>query len=369
MRNIPYYFILSFLFSPFLSANALQQPGDNVFYGISDVSAAVFLDPGHFVVADDESNFLRIYDRRNTAGPVSRLDLTNFLNADSGHPEADIEAAAQVGDRIYWITSHGRNKDGKERPSRRRFFCTRLVTTPEGPRLVPEGRAIPDLMHRFFAQASPVARTLDQAARFDESLSKKERQKLAPKENGLNIEGLAYYQPTQSLLIGLRNPLVSPDGGTGDHALVIELLNPREVIAGGDPRFGRTLLWDLGKRGIRGMQYCHRQQAFFILAGSIDSETTFALYRWDGRFEHQPELFSIWPKTDTFNPEAMAPGILDGRLWIFSDDGALEIPVRSPSECQAGELLENGTCPNKYLADPNRKTFRVRILNPVDSGQ
>ena len=33
-------------------------------------------------------------------------------------PEADIEGATRVQDRVYWITSHGANNDGEVRPSR-----------------------------------------------------------------------------------------------------------------------------------------------------------------------------------------------------------------------------------------------------------
>jgi hypothetical protein len=346
------------------------EADEMVFHGVSDVSAAVFLDTAHFVTADDETNFLRIYNINNTEEPVSLLDLNAFLAVDSEHPEGDIEAAARIGDRIYWITSHGRNKDGKMRPGRHRFFCTRIYRDENKLRLVPAGQACTNLMRQFLTHSSPVTETIAKAAQFDEILSKKERRKLAPKEEGLNIEGLGFYPPNESLLIGLRNPLYSPDGKKGDKAIVIELLNPRMVAGeGADAQFGRILVWDLDERGIRGMEYSSQHEVFYILAGPIDSETTFALYQWDGDFEHQPVPLFVWPRNETFNPEGITERSSDGLLWLFSDDGTLEIPVASSDECRPGELLNNGKCPNKYLTNPLRKTFRVRTVNPIESSK
>ncbi len=338
---------------------------EKLFHGASDVSAAVFLDQTRFVVADDETNILRIYDVNIPESPIFSLDLNAFLEVEGKFPEADIEAAARMDDRIYWITSHGRNSGGKTRSNRHRFFCTKLNIVNDQPQLEPVGRPCTDLIRQFPTQSSLVYNTITKAARPDGSLSKKEREKMAPKKEGLNIEGLVYYRPNKSLLIGLRNPLFSPDGKKGGNAIVVELLNPQAVVDdGADARFGRVLGWNLNNRGIRGMEYSDCQKAFFILAGAVDSETTFALYRWDGDFAHQPELATVWPKEDSFNPEGIAESHFGGPLWIFSDDGTLEISIDSPSQCQEGELLGNGRCPNKYLTEDSCKTFRIRQITP-----
>ena len=341
-----------------------------VFRGISDVSAAVFLDATHFAAADDETNCLRIYDVNIPGYPVSQPDLNAFLEIEGRFPEADIEAAARVGERIYWISSHGRNSDGKMRPNRYRFFCTKIKATEKLLQLEPVGRPCTNLIPRFLAHSSTVYETIADAARLDKSLSKKERKKLAPKKDGLNIEGLSFYPPNKSLLIGLRNPLFSSAGKKGGDAIVIELLNPEAVVDdGAAAQFGEVLFWNLDNRGIRGIEYSSRQKMFFILAGAIDSETTFALYRWDGDFLHQPVLMHVWDKEDSFNPEGIAEEPSNGLLWIFSDDGAIEVPVDSAQECMAGEMLDNGTCPNKHLKNPARKTFRVRKCSPMDVEQ
>ena len=77
--------------------------------GPCDASAAVALDADHFVVAGDEDNTLRVY-RRGRPEPVGEAPLAAFLA--SGNKESDLEAAAAVGQRIYWIASHGRNSKG-----------------------------------------------------------------------------------------------------------------------------------------------------------------------------------------------------------------------------------------------------------------
>ena len=67
------------------------------------------------------------------------FDLAPFLKTDPDHPETDIEGATRIGDRIYWISSHATNKDGKPRPGRHPLFATevkvagdRVIITPAG---------------------------------------------------------------------------------------------------------------------------------------------------------------------------------------------------------------------------------------------
>lgn len=348
------------LLSPLAGAKADME---RTFYGLADASAAVFLDKQHFAVADDESNELRIYEVGMPDRPAALLALRD-LPIETKSPEADIEGTARVGDRVYWITSHGRNKDGKPRPNRYAFFSTRISAraTDGLPRLEPDYKVCRTLAEQLVAFESPVHQTLAAATQFGALLGKKELKKLAPKEKGLNIEGLCPYPANGSLLVGLRNPLLKADGGDAKQAIVVELLNPADVIDKAAPaRFGRVLLWDLGERGIRGMEYAQKAGRFFILAGPTDSETTCAMYAWDGNFETAPKLVHEWSGADDFTPEAIAEAP-DGKFWLLSDDGTLEIEIASPAECTEGELLPNGKCPNKFLTDQNRKSFRVRIM-------
>jgi hypothetical protein len=44
---------------------------------------------------------------------------------------------------------------------------------------------------------------------------------------------------------------------------------------------------------------------------------------------------------------------------MLSDGGGLRIKVDDASQCMEGKLNDDGTCPNKFLTDPNKKTFRA----------
>ena len=341
---------------------------ERTFFGAADASAAIFLDGGHFVVADDESNVLLIYSTDNPEKPVSKLDLNVFLSVPAGSGEADIEAATKVNNRIYWITSHGRNRNGKIAPNRYQFFCTQLDQSRTGlgvPELIPTGVPCRSLVQQLFKYPSAVQEILSKATRLDEELSKKERKKLAPKNRGLNIEGLMYYPPNKSLLVGLRNPLFTPDGKSRLHAIIFELKNPAEVIdKQKSAEFGQFLFWDLEGRAIRGMEYSGLHQQYFILAGGVDQEIALALYSWEGGFNRNPQKLYQWPQSDPpFTPEGIATEPGTGLLWVFSDDGSLEITINSPSECMEGQLLPNKRCLNKHLKLNAQKKFRVRPMS------
>ena len=95
---------------------------------IADASAAVALNDQLVIVAGDEMNFLRIYEWSNPQSPpIKSIDLADDLNIEPDHPESDIEGATWFGDRIFWITSHGRNCDGRYRYSRCQFFATTVT--------------------------------------------------------------------------------------------------------------------------------------------------------------------------------------------------------------------------------------------------
>ena len=98
------------------------------YIGMCDASAGVAISPDLFLVADDELNVLRVYPVEQGGKPLASLNLDAFLEVDRRSPEADIEGAAKVGDVVYWISSHGRNKTGKDRTSRERFFATQIST-------------------------------------------------------------------------------------------------------------------------------------------------------------------------------------------------------------------------------------------------
>ena len=292
---------------------------------ICDASGVVALDQNTFATVGDEQNKILIYRVGRTGPPIHSLDVSEFLRVEGDRPEVDLEAGARVGNRIYWISSHGRNRKGKKRENRYRFFASRIEQVGGGFPLVPEGMPSVRLLEDLFADYRYRRFELEKAS------------KLAPKaRNGLNIEGLT-ERPNGQLLIGFRNPL--PFG----KALIAPLLNPDHVIRGMRARFGDPILIDLKGNGIRGM--ATSGNAHLVIAGPFDGVGKMALYRWNGGTAGPTQISGV--DLTSLNPEAVTflPG-RPSRLLLLSDDGTRKI---------------NGqVC--KQLADPEQRRFRSLVI-------
>ncbi|MHA3773278.1 DUF3616 domain-containing protein [Verrucomicrobiota bacterium sgz303538] len=296
------------------------------FIGMCDASAAAALDAERFVVADDEDNTLRVYFRSGGEA-LFEYDLSEFLgNKGKKKPkEADLEAATQLGSKTYWITSHGRNSKGKDQPERQRLFATEMNVSGEMVEIKPVGQPYIDFLDDLIANEKLSRYHLSEAAQ------------LAPKAPGaLNIEGLA-ATPEGHLLIGFRNPV--PKG----KALVVPLLNPADVIAGGKANLGDPIELDLQGQGIRSIEFC--QGRYLIIAGDSGEGGVSRLLEWDGKGQPKPVQGVT---LDSLNPEGIAFHRADGEgeYFILSDDGTLKV--------------EGKDC--KSLKDPKLKRFRAKTV-------
>jgi hypothetical protein len=334
-----------------------------IYYGMSDASAAAALSDDMFVVADDEDNVLRVYKTNQTSLPVAGLpvfsyDLTPFLGIEPRYTEADIEGATMLGDTIYWITSHGRNTDGKMRPNRYRFFAVKVKVQNQNIAIDPVGSPCRTLVHSLLKAENMRRLGLDQATQFDAAnLTKQQLKNLAPKENGLNIEALCASADGNTIYIGFRNPRPY------SKAIVVPLNNPKQVIEKQQPIFADPLLWDLKGLGIRSMEYSYFHKAYFIIAGPHnDRPAEFVLYRWSGRKDESPQV--VKSINSGFNPEALITFKNSAKLLLLSDDGSLVIDVSDTSECMQDRLREDGKCLNKHLTNPAKKHFRAIWLQP-----
>jgi len=343
-----------------------EQTAETIVYrGASDASAAVAVTEDMFIVADDENNTLRVYKTNKGGLPLLSYDMTEFLGIEPEYPEADIEGATMIGRRIYWITSHGRNKDGKMRPNRYRFFATTVKVENGNVTINPVGTPCKTLIHSLVKTETMHHLGLDKATQFNEiELTKKERQRLAPKEEGLNIEGLCASADGKTIYIGFRNPRPVDRVTSHKKALVVPLNNPKQVIEDSEaPIFGEPMSWDLAALSIRSMEYSHFHKAYFIIAGDADESPNYALYRWSGEKEKGPVLVRELGQSN-FTPEALITFKNSNKFFVLSDDGTREIKVSGAWECMEGEFRKDGTCPNKYLIDPKKKTFRGIWLEP-----
>lgn len=308
-------------------SSASGAAAETTYRRVCDASAAVALDAGHFIVAEDEQDTLKTYAFGEPQATAS-LDLADYLgnrDADGKAKDGDIEGAARVGDRIFWITSHGRNTDGERKQQRLRFFATPVVN---GAAVLPAAAPYKSLLDDLIA--APQLASLGLKAAAD----------LKPEDpGGFNVEGLA-GGPDGKLLIGLRNPR------KGDDALVVPLDNPLAVVDGSaKAQFGDPIALPLGKRGIRSIEWIGGR--YLIAAGPIGEEAAgFAIFSWSGEPGSAP--VQVPAALGDLRPEAlfMQPG--SGTVHVLSDDGSVQI---------------DGMNCKKQI--PDKRQFRALDLGPM----
>ena len=308
-------FILAGLLIAFAS-NASEVSAPIVFTGMSDASAAVALDADIFVAASDENNILRFYRQSQPGNPVLTYDLNPLFN--TGHkkkkPEADLEGAARLGQRIFWIGSHGQNAAGEFAPNRHRLFAVECSGTGTNITVKPVGRVYSDLIADMARDPKLAPFHLDTAAT------------LAPKApGGLNIEALS-VTPEGALLIGFRSPV------PGGRALIVPLVNPDELLAGQPPKFGEPILLDLGGLGLRDMGWTGH--GYYLIGGpSGERDAAFELFSWlGGTAKPQPVAGVHFIKGLT--PEGICFQDIAGQtnFLVLSDDGNRKVAGEKQKE-------------------------------------
>ncbi|MFC7738548.1 hypothetical protein ACFQX4_22680 [Roseomonas sp. GCM10028921] len=284
-------------------------------------------------MANDGDNLLRAY--RPNPGSTGRAVANLGRPVPPNSNRMDLEGAAALRERTYWIGSHSRNNDGERRTARHGFFAT--VWQDDAVVLAPGTQSV-SLLDALSTLAEREASRFPELRRFIGGAATDKN--LAPDRGGLNIEGLAAGADESSLLLGLRSPRREADGA----AFVISLRNPAAVVERGvDPDFGTPIPLDLGRRGIRSMEWLPGRRTYLIVAGSAgdrtDSSKTFDLYSWAGpgsapvRLEGAEALLQNLvrpgepspPSTIPFGPEAlMVESHVPGRpvrIRLLSDDG------------------------------------------------
>lgn len=287
-----------------------------------DASAAVAVSGTTlFAAASDEDSVLRVYDWVTAGSPMSVLDVATFLDLEEPlKPETDIEGAAQLGERVYWIGSHGRNKNGKVKKNRQRLFATTIDRSGAVVKLQPVGRPYKNLIADLSTAPALAPFNLGAAAAAD----------LSPEApGGFNIEGLAPAREAGQLLIGFRNPV------PGGKALIVRLKNPEAMVgntaAAAQLSVGGVL--NLEGRGIRALEYVPALDRYLVLAGAFNDEQLFRLYLWDGRPDVEPSIL-IDDISDLKPEELIVIDATKGKmtLQLLSDDGT--------DACKEAPILE-----------------------------
>ena len=321
-----------------------------IFYEIADASAAVALTPNLFIVAGDEKNKLRLYDINNPgSAAIADAKISDYLNIDPCHPEIDIEGATWFHGRIFWIASHGRNLDGKYWYSRYQFFATTVTLDGDELNVTVDGNYT-NLIDDLIAYDSIYNLGLADAIGVDSGhIDTNDIPDLAPKEKGLNIEGLCGAADRSSMLIGFRNPRPKVEGKK--MGLIIRLNNPEAVVLNGEvPDFAPPLAVDLDGFGIRSIEYSHMLGQYLIMAGSQKSgseKPLQTLYKY-----HMPTgLLTKLADFPFITPEAMFQFPESDEIHLLSDDGTLLVDT------------PDGPIENKYLPKEQR-TFRAHQITP-----
>lgn len=303
-----------------------QEDASIKYLGVCDGSAAVRINDTTLLVANDETNVLHSFDIWG-GPPVASLDIGNLLEIDPRKPEIDFEAVASDGDRLWWIGSHGRNKNGKSRPNRRMLFATSV------PR-----RDLSDI--RLMSVQYDLVPVLQSHSELSEILTE-EVIKTAPKEGGLNIEGLA-FAPDGTLMLGLRAPLTGTQGMLGD-ALIVRLSYEDESWS-----VSSFQQLPLANMGVRDMVWT--DDTLTIIAGPVASGGTSVLYTWSGTDVVQPVEA---PSFKGFNAEALVR--IDSKWLVMSDDGSEMRSAANGKIEECKELADSGGIIGVYS--------RARILS------
>ncbi|MFE3762254.1 hypothetical protein ACFXPI_10875 [Streptomyces sp. NPDC059104] len=294
--------------------------GTRYLTGSSDASAAVDVGGGYALVADDESNVLRLYDRSRSGAPVRTWDLGPALGAKK---EADIEAAARVADTVYWTGSLGNTKDGKYKAERNTVLTTRITGS---------GAATEVTFTAAYKSLRDDLVAWDTANGNRYGFAAGTAAGEAPKRiDGFNVEGLEFAPgSTTTAYLGFRAPLAP--AVPGGKALLVPVTNLDRVLAAGEkPVFGAGIELDLGGLAVRDIRKNAGNQ-YLILAGSWaadDNSDPYALYQWDGVPGHAPRKRADLPTGDPGGweaivnvPDLRVPG---ARVQLITDNGAADL--------------------------------------------
>ncbi|MCW1926649.1 DUF3616 domain-containing protein [Luteolibacter arcticus] len=300
--------------------------------GASDASSAIALDADWMLVANDEDQTLRLYPRGQSDQPAKTFDL----NANLGlAKEADFEATIRFGNRLYFLGSHGNDKEGNTEPTRN-MCCSYDVSGTGAATALTYVNKFTGLKNNLISWDNANGHGLGAAAL---RLSASAQSGVLPTDpEGLNIEAATLRG--SDVLLGFRAPLQNTS--QRNRALVIPITNFRTVVdaGSGTMQFGAPVFLDLGGRAIRSMATLP-SGAILILAGPVGESASlspaFSFYRWDGNAASAPVRVSSSldaaaangggsPEAIVDPPAELTPGsqvqvLQDNGTTVFYNDG------------------------------------------------
>lgn len=258
-------------------ASEQTTPTSRVLLGSSDASTAIAVGGGHLLVADDEKREIRLYD-----GEASGREVAQFPLGGLGG-EIDAESSARKGDSIWWLGSHGNDKEGTFQPSRAQVFETKLTGSGANAKITPTGVVYNKLRSDLFAWDNAHGDRVG----FDVGQGKTSPNAL----NGFNIEGAEFSPDGSELYLGLRAPIVPAE--PGGEAVIVPVINFEALTSGAATKatFDDPILLDLGGDSIREIRKNARGEYLILSApaGSPGSDApTQTLWAWNGDRDYAP---------------------------------------------------------------------------------
>lgn len=327
--------------------------------GKADASTAIAIDSDYMLVADDEDQTIRLYNRNQSGLPLNSFNFTANLgltDISGGVPrEVDIEASAQSGNRIYWLASHSNASSGNNRPNRSRLFATDISGSGSTSNLSYIGRydgLKTDLINwdtsnahglgaNFFGLAASAATGVIPEA---------------PDGSGFNIEGLVFAPDNTTAYISFRAPIVPANNRT--KALIVPVTNFASLVSGnpgtGPATFGTPIQLNLGNRGIREIKK-NSANEYLIVAGDAGANGNFATYSWTGNPSDAPLLRDLVQAN--LNPESIVE--VPAGLNSFSSLAAVQVQLLSDN---GDDVYYGDGVIAKELPNNEFKKFRSDIV-------
>jgi hypothetical protein len=338
------------------AASAPGRPETVWHLGASDGSTAIPVGQDFILIGDDENQTIRLYPRHQSGLPVNEFDMTSFLALPDVKPglvrEVDVEASTHVGERQFWLGSHGHATDGEPRTNRTRIFATETRGSGTATSLAYIGRydfLKWDLInwdsHNLHGKGTNY---YGLEASDAPGVSPK-----APDGSGFSIEGLAMMPVnTNGAYIAFRAPIVPATNRT--FALIVPVLNFATVAASTGPPgscvFGAPIELDLYGRGIRSLE--GGPDGYILVGGPAPAPIgkypqDFRLYTWSGYATDTPDQRSA--DLSGLTPEGIielpsAPWQTNSQVELLSDNGSTHfygddvpaklLPIRNFKKCR-----------------------------------
>lgn len=309
----------------YAASNATDVAAKRWHTDLSDASAAISIGDDYMVVANDETNYLYLYNRNHSGPPVKLFDfnqgnILELTDSSTGEwKEVDVEAGVRSirnSNLVYWIGSMSNNGSFLNKPNRNRLFAVTISG---------KGDAV------SFANASHYSGLRQKLIEWGDThgydfLASAAVGKNSKLIDGFNIEGMVFAPDNNTMYIGFRAPLIPI--GIRTKAVIAPIKNFENWFNNGSPTdspvIGDPIELDLDGRGIRDVIRLPNGN-YVIIAGNSNFELRPAVYSWKGHATDVPVKINSFALTG-LNIEGVLPVYEAGRLslnklQVLTDNG------------------------------------------------